>query len=247
MKLRNQPRAILSIRLFAITFPLLVSNGCSKNQPAPIQTQNSQSKTAQDSDVSHSVMTKDGKKFLRVKLFNRFPNPCDFKLSQITYRWYEPLDPLPMKFKLLPGETFEHDFSFLDEAWTAKRSVQAPTDVEISYSGNSASANVNSSNVNGPAIGLSYVDRGPKSNFLYLSDLKDFPMPRNLQVRVISILVNGKERLQKPFEFTLEPGGQKQVPSVTPKDEPVIKFATRLVPNKRWSIQSTRIEYYGTQ
>lgn len=194
----------------------------------------------------HEIVLTGGKKFLRVSIKNNYKDTCELKLSQVTYRWYEPIEDLPIIEKVAPGASFVHDFSFRPEAWVAKP-TRMPNDVELSFVCKSASGDMRSSNVNNPSPGLTYVDHGPESNFLYLSDLKEFPMPRNLEVRIISVKVKGKERLQNPYNITIKPGGQVRVPNVTPKEEPVIKFATRLVPNKRWSIQSTQIEYFGTQ
>jgi hypothetical protein len=185
----------------------------------------------------HRIVSKDGSKYLRISLKNDRDKPYRVKVSQVFFNLYETQDDLPMQFELAPGATFEHDFSFLPDAWSAKD--PGPTvPVMIEYSGQAEEGFFNSSNVNNPTVSISWSSGGPDEG-VFFSNERTWMLPRPLEIRILSIKVAGKELLKEPLEPTVSPGGRQRIPGVTWKDKFTIRFARRLIPNKRWAFQSS--------
>ncbi|MEQ1821719.1 MAG: hypothetical protein ABL949_04360 [Fimbriimonadaceae bacterium] len=187
------------------------------------------------------VVTKGGIKYLRVTIKNNESHAYDCKLSELFYKSYESLDKFPVRFTLLAKGKFQHDFSFHPNAWTVQDPTSASS-VEALYSGKSANGSFTCGAVNYPSLALAYSTRGPEKDMLFMSDNKAWPLPRAIEIRLISLKVKGVERLRAPLQFRVEPGGRYRIPSVMPREKPLIKYATRLVPNKRWSIQSIYLD-----
>lgn len=187
------------------------------------------------------VVTKNGIKYLHVTIKNDYAQAYDCKLSELYYRSYETQDRLPLAFTLPSKGIFQYDFSFLPEAWAAPNPTWA-SQVEALYSGKAANGSFTCGAVNPPNLALTYTVGGPEKNMLFMADDKAWPLQRAIEIRLISLKVKGSERLKAPFQFRVEPGGRYRIPNVMPKEKPVIKYATRLVPNKRWSIQSIALD-----
>lgn len=183
------------------------------------------------------VVTKGGLKYLHVTIRNSKAQAYDCKLSELYYKSYEAQDKLPLTFTLPSKGTFQYDFSFLPAAWTAPDPTMASR-VEALYSGKSSSGSFTCGAVNPPNLAFSHTTSGPEKDLLFMADDKAYPLQRAIEIRLISLKVKGAERLKAPLQFRVEPGGRYRIPNVMPKEKPVIKYATRLVPNKRWSIQS---------
>ncbi len=224
--------------LFAISTLLAVfSCGSSESEKQPGAEESVG--TANNFALRHEVVTKGADKVLRVSLTNDWGTTYKVKISKLYYKLYETTDKLPIEMELVNGATFEHDFTFLPEAWdTDDTGMQNIVTAE--FSGDSAAGSFKSNNVNVASIALSWSLTGPEKDMVFFSDTYS---PRAVEIQVMSIIENRKELLRKPLDLRVEPGGRVRIPHVSRRKKPTLSYLTRLVPNKRWSeLQSYTVE-----
>ena len=152
----------------------------------------------------------------------------EIKLSKLLLNLHEPLEALPIEWKLKPGEQETRTLHYPRDAW-----AKAERGVNYQVFSPSGSSEVNTVAEPSPAFGGS--PNGPLS--VGLLDWEPGP----LEVRVISVLLHGKEQLSKPIQVTVAPGQDVAVAGIEWAEGLVVKYGYRLTWNKGWVIGSMKL------